>query len=47
MLASWPADTASRPSIDRQSAEMAEGWASMVYVHWPVMFVSQYVWDVA
>jgi hypothetical protein len=30
MLASWPAETASRPSMDRQRAEMADGWASMV-----------------
>jgi hypothetical protein len=30
MLASWPAETASRPSLERQSAEIAEGWASMV-----------------
>jgi hypothetical protein len=30
MLASWPAETASRPSLERHSAEMAEGWASMV-----------------
>lgn len=30
MLASCPAETASRPSLERQRADMAEGWASMV-----------------
>lgn len=29
-LASWPADTSSRPSGDRDSDEMADGCASMV-----------------
>lgn len=34
-LASWPAETSSRPSGDKDRDEMAEGWASMVYVHCP------------
>lgn len=33
--ASWPAVTASLPSEEILSAEMAEGCASIVYVHWP------------
>jgi hypothetical protein len=32
MLASWPADTASLPSLDNDKEEIAEGCASMVYV---------------
>jgi hypothetical protein len=35
-LASWPAETSSRPSGERDKEDMAEGCASMVYVHWPV-----------
>src|SRR3954453_18282805 len=35
-LASWPAETSSRPSGERDKDDMAEGCASMVYVHWPV-----------
>jgi hypothetical protein len=31
--ASWPADTASRPSLLSEREEMADGWASMLYVH--------------
>lgn len=33
--ASWPAETASLPSFDSEREEMAEGWASIVYVAWP------------
>jgi hypothetical protein len=32
-LASWPAETSSRPSGDSDNEAMAAGWASMVYVH--------------
>jgi hypothetical protein len=35
MLASWPADTASRPSRLREREDIAAGWASMLYVHCP------------
>lgn len=35
-LASWPADTSSRPSGDSDSDEIAAGCASMLYVHWPI-----------
>lgn len=34
--ASWPAETSSRPSGDSDRAEMDAGWATMLYVHWPV-----------
>lgn len=40
-LASWPAETSSLPSGERDRAEMAAGWASMLYVHWPE-FVNQH-----
>lgn len=33
--ASCPAETASRPSLLIDRDEMADGWASMLYVHWP------------
>jgi hypothetical protein len=35
-LASWPAETSSRPSGERDKEDMADGWASIVYVHWPI-----------
>ncbi len=34
-LASCPAETSSLPSGERKSEDMADGWASIVYVHWP------------
>ena len=43
-LASWPAETSSRPSGERLRAEMADGWASMSYVHWPGYGINKEVW---